>query len=69
MEDMAMAGQWRGPDLSEDELREVERKQEEHRTKQPYATELDNRELEHSHKEDRPTRRDDEGTAPDAREP
>ena len=34
--------------------------------KQPYATELDNRELEHAEKDKRPPRPNDEGTAPGA---
>ena len=43
-----------GPELKPDERREVEEKQEARRTQQPYATELDNRELERAQKEQRP---------------
>lgn len=44
----------RGPELSSSDLREVEAKREARGVQQPYATELDNRELEHAHKEKRP---------------
>jgi hypothetical protein len=44
----------RGPELQPHERREVDEKQDARRTQQPYATELDNRELEHAQKEKRP---------------
>ena len=40
--------------LNADEEAEVEKKREDHRAQQPYASELDDRELEHAHKEGRP---------------
>ncbi len=40
--------------LSPEEAAEVEKKRESHQAQQPYASELDDRELEHAHKEDRP---------------
>ena len=53
-----------GPKLEPHEERALDAQRESHRAKQPYATELDNRELEHAQKEKRPARPDDEGTAP-----
>jgi hypothetical protein len=50
-----MSEPWRNPDLKPHEEREVEAKKDSHRTKQPYASELDDRELEHAQKEQRPT--------------
>jgi len=49
----------RGPELTPQERRELDENQERRGT-QPYATELDNRELEHAHKEKRPVESDDE---------
>jgi hypothetical protein len=40
--------------LSPEEAAEVEKKRESHQAQQPYASELDDRELEHAHKDDRP---------------
>ena len=55
-----------GPKLEPEEQRALDRQREDHRLKQPYATELDNRELEHAEKDKRPPRPNDEGTAPGA---
>ena len=40
--------------LTPKESAEVEAQRQDHRAQQPYATELDDRELEHAHKERRP---------------
>jgi hypothetical protein len=40
--------------LEPHELREVEESRDAHRAQQPYASELDDRELEQAHKEKRP---------------
>jgi len=40
--------------LSPQEAAEVEARREDHRQQQPYASELDDRELEHAHKQRRP---------------
>ncbi len=40
--------------LAPHEVAELEAKREAHRVQQPYASELDDRELEHAHKEKRP---------------
>jgi len=40
--------------LEPHELRELEKSRDAHRANQPYASELDDRELEHAHKEKRP---------------
>jgi hypothetical protein len=42
------------PKESHDHLAHSEETREAHRAKQPYASELDDRELEHAHKERRP---------------
>lgn len=41
-------------ELTHEEKAEVEAKRDAHRAKQPYASELDDRELEHAQKEKRP---------------
>ena len=41
-------------ELTPQEKAEVEAKREGHRQQQPYASELDDRELEHAHKDQRP---------------
>ena len=41
-----------GPKLEPHEQRALDKQREDHRLKQPYATELDNRELEHAENED-----------------
>lgn len=40
--------------LTPGEAARLDKKREDHRTKQPYASELDDRELEHAHKDHRP---------------
>jgi hypothetical protein len=44
----------KNPRLDPSEASEVDRKGDAHRAKQPYASELDDRELEHAQKEKRP---------------
>jgi hypothetical protein len=50
----------RGPELTPQERRELDENLENRRGTQPYATELDNRELETAHKDKRPVKSDDE---------
>jgi len=50
----------RGPELTPQERRELDEDLENRRGTQPYATELDNRELEHAHKDKRPVQSDEE---------
>jgi len=40
--------------LNPQEAAEVETRREDHRANQPYASEIDDRELEHAHKQHRP---------------
>ena len=47
--------------LTPHEEQQVEAQREEHPAQQPYASELDDRELEHAHKEKRPVRLQSEG--------
>jgi hypothetical protein len=49
--------------LTPEEMAEVEAQREGHRTQQPYASELDDRELESAHKDKRPV--DPEAGKPD----
>jgi hypothetical protein len=53
------------PELTPKEAAEVDEAREAHRDQQPYASELDDRELEHAHKEKRPV--DPKGKAAKAR--
>jgi len=46
----------RGPELTPQERRELDEKRENRSGTQPYATELDNRELETAHKDKRPVK-------------
>ena len=52
------------PKLEPRELAEVEKAREDQRVKQPYASELDDRELEHAHSDKRPVNPKGEATAP-----
>jgi hypothetical protein len=50
--------------LSPREEKEVDAQREDHRSQQPYASELDDRELEHAHKEKRPVQPPVQATDP-----
>ena len=50
--------------LAPHEAREVEAKRESSRNKQPYSSELDDREFEHAHNENRPIQPDVKATTP-----
>ncbi len=54
----------KNPRLAPDEVKEVDEKGDAHRAKQPYASELDDRELEHAQKENRPVSSTDTAERP-----
>jgi hypothetical protein len=56
----------KNPRLEPQEISEVDKKGEAHRANQPYASELDDRELEHAHKEKRPVSSTGKATHPDS---